>query len=160
MAPILYSTNPYIKLMIQERYESDLHYVWCSEAFDSSKKAAYGLAAVQAPSSDPFTIYKQLQSDVKRSDKHSAKIAAQKLSFAKLAAEWSTSGKITSEEAEEIAYMTDSADFSWWRPLLYVIASDRVKDRIQTVPIAKRASLGMEYIIPDLKRDEFDIVEI
>jgi hypothetical protein len=146
--------------VIQERFQKDLHYVWCSEVFDSSKKAAYGFASVQAPSSDPFTIYQQLKLDVRNNDKHSAKIAAQKLSFAKLVTEWKAAGTVTDDEAEEIVYMTDTADFTWWRPLLYVISTDRVAARLQAVPIAKRASLGMEYIVPDLKRDEFDIVEI
>lgn len=118
------------------------------------------MSAVTAPSSDPCTIYKQLKIDTERADRHSAKITEQKLSLTKLAASWMADGSISSPEGEEIVYMAETADFRMWRPLLYVISRDKVANRIQEVPIAKRASLGMEYIIPDLKRDEFDIVEV
>ena len=77
-----------------------------------------------------------------------------------MAADWNADGTITHDQAEEIIYTVENADFSLWRPLLYVIPKGKVETRLQEVPIAKRASLGMEYIVPDLKRDEFDIVEI
>lgn len=159
-APILYSTNTYLKLLIQERFRKDSHYVWCSDCFDSSKTAAYGSAALAAPSSDPYKIYHQLKADCSRSDKHSTKISEQKLSLVKLASDWKAAGEITDAEAAEIVYLTEAADYSHWRPLLYVISYERVLSRVQVVPIQNRASLGMEYIIPDLKRHEFDIVEI
>lgn len=158
-SPILYSTNTYIKMIIQQRYRGDSHYVWCSDCFDRTKQSAYGFASIAAPSSDPFLIYQQLKSDAGRSDKHSAKITEQKLTLTKLAAEWEKDCSISSGQAEEIVYMADTADFNWWRPLLYVIPRDKVMSRLAEVHISKRASLGMEYIIPDLKRDEFDIVE-
>lgn len=158
--PILYSTNTFLKLLINEKYLGDIHYVWCSDCFDSSKTGAYGVAAIAAPSSDPSRIYKQLQADVQKSDRHSAKINEQKLSFAKLAADWKADGRLSASDAEEIVYMADNADFQLWRPLLYVIPREKVITRLQDVPIARCASLGREFIIPDLKRDEFDIVEV
>lgn len=160
VSPILYSTNTFVKLLIHERYLGDNHFVWCSDCFDSSKRAAYGSAALAAPSSDPYKIYWQLKNDCQCSDKHSSKIREQKLSFSKLAADWKANGMVTPAQAEEIVYTVENADFTLWRPLLYVIPREKVVKRIQEVPMAKRASLGMEYIIPDLKRDEFDIVEI
>jgi hypothetical protein len=100
-----------------------------------------------------------LKEAVNRQDSHNVKIAAQKLSLTKLAIEWENKGEITANEKDEIIYMVDNADFSLWRPLLYVIPYESVKARLQLVPINNRAGFGNEYIISDLKRPEFSIVE-
>jgi hypothetical protein len=69
-------------------------------------------------------------------------------------------GDISKDDKEEIIYRVDTSDFDDWRPLLYIAPRDLVKSRLQIVPPSKRASFGLEYIIPDLKRNEFDIVEL
>lgn len=56
--------------------------------------------------------------------------------------------------------MADTAPFEHWRPLLYVIPTNPVTSKIKTVPISQRAGFGSEYIIEDLSRNEFDIVEL
>jgi hypothetical protein len=160
-AQILYSTNTRMKLLIAEKYRKDVHYAWCGDCFDSSKVGAYSMQALTAPSSDPCAIYKQLSLDVQRSDKHSSKIKEQKLSLAKLAVDWKTKGEISTEDEEEIIYMMEHSDFSYWKPLLYVISRPSIDPaRIKSVPIGSRASFGAEYIISDLQRGEFDIVEL
>ena len=55
--------------------------------------------------------------------------------------------------------MVTTASFEYWRPLLYVIPIPTPAARLQLVPIDKRAGFGKEYIITDLKRAEFDLVE-
>jgi hypothetical protein len=55
--------------------------------------------------------------------------------------------------------MVKMASFSEWRPILYVIPYQGVASRVQLVPRDKRASSEPEYIISDLRPDEFDIVE-
>lgn len=157
---LLYSTNTRLKLMINETFRGDLHYVWCGDCFDGTKTNAYSRAAMTPPSSDPCAIYRQLLVDVRRSDRHSAKIGEHKLSLSSLATQWRDKGELTAEQAEEMIYLVTNADFEHFRPLLYVIPTSNVIDRLQTVPAAKRASIGgVEYILPDLKRSEFDIVE-
>ena len=158
--PILYSTNPFLKLFINEKFLGDIHYVWCSEAFDSTKLATYSTLAHMPPSSDPCAIYRQLKDDVQRQDKHSAKIQATKASLQSLAIRWRDDGTITDDQMEEIAYMVTNASFDYWRPLVYIIPRDAINARLQVVPPAKRASLRVEYIIPDLRRNEFDIIEL
>lgn len=158
--PLLYSTNNKIKLMINERFRKDVHYVWCATCFDASKQGAYSIAAKAAPSSDPYQIYKQLSQDARKGDRHSSKIAEQRLSVTNLAAEWKKKGEISDLEAEEIAYIANESLPSEWAPLLYVIPFHLVQPRVQLVPIGKRASLGLEYIIHDLSRAEFDILEL
>jgi hypothetical protein len=158
--PLLYSTNPFLKLLIQEKYRKNLHYVWCSEAFDSTKHGTYTSIALVAPSSDPCAIYKQLREEVVRGERHSAKIPQMKASISALAIAWRDAKEITVEESEEIIYMADTAGPNEWRPLVYVIPRAAVQSRLVSVPMAKRASLGPEYILSDLARDEFDVIEL
>jgi len=100
-----------------------------------------------------------LQRDVAGKDSHSAKITAQKASLQALAVQWQASGDITTQQMQEIIYMVTTASIEYWRPLLYVIPRVLVNGRLQLVPIDKRAGFGNEYIIADLKRDEFELLE-
>lgn len=156
----LYSTNVYLKLLIQEKYRNNLHYVWCSDCFDSTKLSGYTLGSLGAPSSNPVDIYRDLKRDLERSDLHSAKIRDQKASFKSLAVQWQQAKEITKLEEQEIVYLVDSASAQLWRPLIYVISRPLVQPRLQIVPLAHRASMADEFIVPDLARSEFDLVEI
>jgi len=158
--PLLYSTNVFLKLLICERFAGDLHYAWCSECFDSTSLARYTLSAQLAPTSNPADIYRDLQKAVARRDRHSYKINEQRVSLKNLALQWETTEQVTTQEKQEIIYMIDNADFSDWRPLLYIIPRAAVEDRLKIVPPEKRASLGPEYIVANLKRSEFDVLEL
>jgi hypothetical protein len=79
--PLLYSTNTFLKFVILQRFRKDIHWVWCSEIFDSKKLDSYSDRALIAPSSNPADIYRELQRDVAGKDSHSAKITAQKASL-------------------------------------------------------------------------------
>lgn len=160
MSCVLYSANPRIKLLIQERFRNDLHYVWCAEQFDSSKASAYSSAALTAPSSDPKKIYDGLYDDCARSDRHSAKIKDMRSSLTALAAEWSSTGECSTEQAQEIVFLVNQESYELWKPLLYVIPRQAVEAKLQLVPVDRRASAGLEYIIPNLARHEFDIMEL
>ena len=156
----LYSTNAYIKLVIQKEFRKDLHYVWCSETFDSRRVDPYSIRANVPPTSNPAEIYQQLKGSSSRADAHCPKIREQKLSFKKLAIEWSTTGDITSDERDEIMHLVDIATFPEWRPLLYIIPQGLVADRTSLVARPDRAGSGPEYIVRDMKRSEFDVLEV
>jgi hypothetical protein len=156
---LLYSTNVFLKLLIQERYRNDVHFVWCSEDFDSTKLAAYSFRALVAASSNPADIYRDLQRAVQSPDTHNAKIISQRASFISLATNWEKNGEISSTQKDDIIYMASTAPFELWRPLLYVIPRAPVERRLQLVPVKNRAGFGNEYIISDLHRSEFDIIE-
>ena len=157
---VLYSTNVFLKQHIQAQYQGDVHYVWCSECFDSTTLSTYSPGALVPPSSNPADIYKELQRDVQRKDSHSSKITAQKASLIRLASDWHASSKINVNDKDDIIYMVNNASFDDWRPLIYIIPRDTVASRLQIVPMAKRAGFGNEYIIQDLERNEFDIIEL
>jgi len=149
-----------MKFLIQQRFRLDIHYVWCSESFDASANSRYSPLSMVPPSSNPADIYKQLKQDVERKDNHSYKIAEQKASQKKLAIDWHHAGEISAAAKDEIIYMVDNSPFDYWRPLLYLIPRINVETRIKIVPIQLRAGLANEYILPDLNRSEFDIIEL
>src|SRR5882724_3063359 len=146
--PVLYSTNPFLKFLIQQKYRHDKHYVWCSEYFDSRAHPRYSSAALIPPSSDPVHIYRTLRADCDRSDRHSSKIAAVRAGLIALAIKWEAAHEITRDEREEITYLAEHATFTEWRPLVYIIPRSNIDPhRLQLVPLASRAGLGDEYII-------------
>jgi hypothetical protein len=77
-----------------------------------------------------------------------------------LAVEWCNNGLITAGARDEITTIVRMAPFLDWRPLLFIIPYACVSDRVREAPREKRASTEREFIVPDLKRDEFDIIEL
>ncbi|MBA4121159.1 MAG: hypothetical protein H0X72_01675 [Acidobacteria bacterium] len=113
------------------------------------------------PSSSPFDIYNDLKVALARNDRHNDKINNQKLSFKNLADMWEASGEITKDQRDEIYYMVENATNNEWKPLIYLIPRSIIDlSRLKIVPPARRANFGMEYIVEDLKRDEFDLIEL
>jgi hypothetical protein len=157
---LLYSTNVYLKLLIQQRYRNDLHWVWCSDSFDSTKQPGHTLASLVAPSSNPVDIYRELKQCFERTDLHNAKIQAQKASLKSLAVQWQQAGEITKFEEQDIVWWVDNATAQLWKPLIYVIPRPLVEARLVPVPANQRASIADEFTIPDLARSEFDLLEI
>jgi hypothetical protein len=155
---VLYSTNTFLKFHIQEQFLG-VHRVWCSPVFEAQKRDRYSLGAGQPPSSDPCTIYRSLHHAVTVSDDHDAKINSQRKVLSALAVEWFEAGTITQAARDEIIAIVQQARFPDWRPLIFVIPYATVQSRLQLVDRQNRASHEPEYIIADLTRGEFDIIE-
>jgi len=136
-----------------------VHYVWCSEVFDSTTLSEYEPGRLIPPSSNPADIYRRLQEDCLRGDGHSDLITRWRGSFTALALEWHTNGEIAPEIRDDILVLAKSTDYRLWRPTLYVIPRDRVVSRLKRVPIDRRAGPAEEYIIEDLHGTEFDVLE-
>lgn len=150
-----------MKYLINEKYRGNIHYVWCSESFDSKTLGTYVSGSLVAPTSNPKDIFVDLRKAVDATDKHNAKINEQISSLSARAVKWEASREISTMDKDDIIYMVnEAAYFKHWRPLLYVIPREPVESRLQPVPAALCASLGNEYIIPDLRRDEFDLIEL
>lgn len=157
--PLLYSANPWVKWHIQRNFRGDRHYVWCSEQADSRTAAPNSLAGLVPPTSNPLQIYKDLHEACRTGDTHNSKIKEIKTSYLSLTTRWVADGSLNVTQREEIEFLMKSGELKLWRPLLYVIPRDLVEARMQSVPPAKRAGLGPEYIIEDLAGVEFDTVE-
>jgi len=97
---------------------------------------------------------------VAKSDEHCEKIASQKKTLLALAQTWVTQGHITPEARDEMTAIVTMAKFPEWRPLVFVIPFEPVRGRVKEVVRSKRASSEPEYIIEDLARAEFDLLEL
>jgi hypothetical protein len=155
---LLWSAGNWLKYYIQQNYFG-YHYVWCSPIFEGAAQSRYAQGAGQPPSSDPATIYRNLHAAVVKSDQHDNEIARQSKTLKATALMLSRSGVISQSQAAEVAIIIKKATIKEWRPLLYAIPYALVANRVQAVPVGKRASIEPEFIIPDLKDGEFHIIE-
>lgn len=161
MGPFLYSTNPKIKFDVYQRYVGGRHYVWCSEFCDSRESLLHPGGGITPPSANPAEIYEQLWvATMERPDWHDPNISRVKAALMQRIVIWATDGTISNTDAQEITYRLDHAESRDWRPLLYVINRAAVVDRMQIVPINRRASPAPEYVVPDLARNEFDVIHL
>ncbi len=149
-----------MKLLIQERYFGDVHYVWCSETFDpSSSDQHYELSQVPA-SSNPREIGKALALAVLSGDQHNDHIKRVRAFYVSHARKLRKSGVLTDQEYDDLVFQVKSQNFRLWRPICYVIARPSVEPRLILVRARVSAGFGKEYKIADLKRDEFETMEL
>jgi hypothetical protein len=156
---ILYSVNTWLAYNVTRLFYGDLHYVWCSPVFDRrGRPHAY---ATPPPTSCPCDIYFGLLDEVRGRDKHSAKIAENRLGILKGAATKRTAGIITDDELAEINAIVSEASVEDFRPLLYVIPYAAAAALVKEIPVAQRAHpLSEEYIIEALPGDLFDVIQM
>jgi hypothetical protein len=149
-----------MKFRINRDFFGDIHYVWCSPEFDSSVLNRYARGAATPPSSDPKTIYTELSEAARKGDEHAPKIASQKAVLTALAEDAFTKGRFSEADRDELVALVKHARFADWKPLLYVIpCTPEIAVRTALVPRDKRASHEEEFIISDLRRSEFHILE-
>lgn len=155
---LLYSASTWLAYVIAERYYGGYHYVWCTPHFDPSSVPSINYTV--PPSSSPAEIYRNLQEDVRRSDRHSAKIAANKAGILRGVEFKLAAGEITSEQASEIASIVDAAEPQDFKPLIFVVPFMLVEKLLQPVPVNQRAHpLSDEFIIDRLPREKFDVID-
>jgi hypothetical protein len=158
-SPFLYSTNPWIKFDIYQRYRGERHWVWCSDFYDARKYYLHRGAGRMPPSSNPAEIYENLKASVDRPDFHCPTIVRVQLSLKERALEWVKDGSLTHIDAQDIIYQLDHAAITDWRPLLYVVHRASVESRLVEVPPDKRANpTSMEWTLADLAPPEFDVL--
>lgn len=155
---VLYSANTWLAYMIAQRYYGQIHYAWCTPDFDP-RSLAFTDASVP-PTSSPLEVYRNLAEEVRRGDLHSAKIKENKVGVLRGATAKYAQGKIGDDQRKEIAEIVDAVQTRDFRPLLYVIPYAGIADLVNEVPVKDRAHpLSAEYIIEELPRDRFDVIE-
>ncbi|MFG6462308.1 hypothetical protein ACG04Q_12070 [Roseateles sp. DXS20W] len=154
----LYSAAPYAKYLIQANYLNDVHYVWCSEAWDFRAMRAGTLGSHVAVTSNPRDICSNLRRHV--GDGHNPYAMNVRNRYAALTAGWVKEGKLSQDQSDEIAAILSSDNEDLWQPVLYVIRRDAVKERMEVVRRESRAGIGLEYIIRDLVPTEFDLLRL
>jgi len=156
---ILYSANTWLSYCIAQRYYNEIHYVWCTPYCDGRTLALR--EACLPPTSSPFEIYKNLQEEVRRGDRHSTKIVENKTGILRGAELKKEAGVITVQQERDIISIVERAEQIDFRPLLYVIPYVGVADIVREVPVEDKAHpLSQEYRIESLSRRLFDVIDI
>ncbi len=149
----LYSVNTWLAYKISELYYNNIHYVWCSPHFNASN--------INPPSSNPKEIYWNLKKDIDGKDHHSSKIEQNKVGIIKGANIKKSQGIITDIQEQEIIDIVSVAEMEDFRPLIYIIPTEKVKGIINPVSYKFKADkFSQEYIIEELASDFFDIVDL
>ena len=148
--PFLYSVGTQLAYKIAKRYYKNIHYVWCTTEFNSSK---------QPPTSNPATICKRYLEQITTGDRHTKEIENNIVGILKGAKAKLNSGVISKKEYNEIRNIVSAAEYEAFFPILYIVESIKVKDRYVEVVVGERASDdAVEYKIEDLKENEFEII--
>jgi hypothetical protein len=155
---VLYSANSWLAYKIGERYYGGEHYAWCAPVFDGRTSSAGGWYL--PPTSSPAEIYSGLREEVRRGDRHSAKIDQNKIGIIYGASVKRRTGIVSEKQEKEIALIVEAAERADFRPLLYVIPYPPVAHLVKEVHVKDRAHpLSSECVIEALDRKLFDVIE-
>lgn len=146
--PILYSIGTHLAYKIAKRYYKNVHYVWCTTEFNASK---------QPPTSNPSKICKRYLEQITTGDRHTKEIENNITGILRGAKAKFDSGIIDKKEYNEIRGIVSAAEYESFFPMLYIIESEKVKNKCIEVSVADRASdSAVEYKVEDLTEDEFE----
>lgn len=149
---LLYSTGTALAYKIAKEYYNNIHYVWCTDSFD---------ALLQPGTSNPRTLCSRYLEQIITQDRHATEIENNKAGILKGATAKLNQGIITEEQFNEISIKVGFASMEDFYPVIYLINKKSVKKRLQIVnPNDKASNTSIEYIIKDLKRNEFEIIRI
>lgn len=155
---LLFSTNTWMAYSVAERWYDGLHYAWCSPVYDGRKTAAH---VNIPPSSSPAEIYRRLQEDAARGDRHSDAISQNKEGIYRGVKARLRQGLIDEADIAEIRASVERAKGRDYRPVLFVIPYEQVKGSVIRVPVADRAHpMSVEYRVDSLPRASFDMIEL
>lgn len=155
---VLYSTNTWLAYMIAERYYGGDHYVWCTPFFDPRKGAS---DSAVPPTSSPFEMYWGLSEEIRRRDRHSHRVQENRAGVLRGANAKRAAGLIDARQESEIVTIVDLAHDGDFRPIVYVIPFVSVASLVREPPPEEKAHpLSAEYIIDQLPRKLFDVIEL
>jgi hypothetical protein len=155
---LLYSTNTWLAYAIAERYYDGVHFAWCSPVYDGTRAAPH---ITIPPTSSPAELYRTLMEEVRRGERHSEFIKRNRAGIVRGAAEKLQTSEITAARKTEIEEIVEDSHASEFRPVLFVMPFELVKDRIAEVPVRQRAHpMSVEYRVERLPRACFDMLEL
>lgn len=146
--PILYSIGTHLAYKIAKRYYKNVHYVWCTTEFNGPK---------QPPTSNPSIICKRYLEQITTGDRHAMEVENNITGILRGAKAKFDSGIINETEYNEIRGIVSVAEYESFFPMLYIIESEKVKNKCMEVSAADKASdNAVEYKIEDLTENEFE----
>lgn len=149
---LLYSTCTMLAYKIAKDYYNNIHYVWCTESFD---------ATLQPGTSNPRTLCTRYLEQIIKNDRHATEIKNNKAGILKGASEKIKQGVISQQQLDEISARVAYANNEDFYPVVYLINKKAVKKRLIIVnPSDAASNSSVEYIITDLKRNEFELIRI
>lgn len=150
---LLYSINTTLAFQIQRTFYNNIHFVWCTAKYDRGWR--------QPASSNPLSIARCYLRDIYSGDNHSSIVMQNRQGLKRGAMVKRRMGIIDEVAESEIITMADMAPLSAFLPLLYIIPFAPVAALCEKVPEKRKASPdSIEYLISELPRNCFDIVDI
>ncbi len=150
--PVLYSVCTLLAYKISQEYYNNVHYVWCTTCFDCLS---------QPPTSNPQTIVIRYLEQVVKGDRHSKEIEDNMAGIIAGAKCKLKEKVITKKQYDEIRSLVAVARYESFFPVIYIINSDKVKNKCIEVDQYECASdTSEEYRIEELKADEFQIINM
>lgn len=148
--PLLYSIGTNLAYMIAKKHYGNIHYAWCTTEFSS---------IYQPPTSNPSKICQRYLDVISKGDRHAVEINNNIAGILKGAKAKLDSNVISKQQFKIIRYEVANAWYEDFFPMLYIIQSEKVKHKCIEVPMPNRASDdAVEYLIDDLRTDEFDAI--
>jgi hypothetical protein len=155
---LLYSTSTWLAYSVAEQYYGGIHFAWCSPVYDGRVAAAH---VNIPPSASPAALYRAMLEDTRQGDRHSNAIDQNKNGIYRGALARQTQGLIGDAEVAEIGSSLERADCRDFRPLLYIIPYEQVRENVTRVPVSERAHpMSIEYRVELLPRASFDVIEL
>lgn len=152
---IFYSVNSRLASYINQKFYGDIHYVWVAPYFNCED--------TNPSSANPRDIYRSVKRDLRKGaiDYHSAYVYNNRNGIMQGAKSMFGSGKIDEKTKNLIFELARSAHHDLFEPLIYIIPSHNVINRVNEPYFFRKANtLSQEYTILDLKRDEFDTIKL
>jgi hypothetical protein len=155
---ILYSANTQLAYRINEHFYGQTHFVWCNAFFSATSPRSIDVE--MPPSSTPCDICRNYLEDITRRDRHSLSLRTNRVGLQKGMKAKLAERVITEEQYLELEELVSKASLDEFRPLLYVIPFEGVRDLAKPVPPLQRAHpFSPEYKIKRLPRSRFDVLD-
>ena len=149
-SPILYSTITELAYNIAVNYYDDVHFVWCTTAFDSFS---------QPGTSNPKTLCCRYIEQIYRRDQHAVEVNNNKAGVLRGASCKLNAGVISQLQYEEICMRVRYAEPRMFLPVVLLINTNKVRNKCLAVQQADRAGLfSIEYKIENLLRTDFQAI--
>ncbi|HKP74390.1 MAG TPA: hypothetical protein VJT67_02550 [Longimicrobiaceae bacterium] len=155
---LLYSTSTWLAYSVAERFYGGVHYAWCSPVYDGRTAPAH---VNIPPSASPGAIYRLFRDDSERGDLHSGAINRNAAGIGRGVEAKRLQGVIGPAEEEEIAKTLELSTARDFRPVLFVIPYEQVREIVVQVRVDDRAHpMSVEYLVEALPRAAFDMIEL
>jgi hypothetical protein len=145
-----YSTQPLLAWCLNRHFYSGDHYVYVAPF--------YPYRLPNPKSSNPLEIYRDLYHPWRDRDDYDRTITQMRLGLRKGVQAHHRAGRLDAERADQLARICDTIDIKFFFPIVYRVDVDALDPaRLRRANSALSAA-SVEYLIPDLREDEFDIL--